>query len=137
MADLDFPVSPQKKQELVEKMERLGIREADLEETFVRSQGRGGQKVNKAATCVQLVHRPTGIAVKCQASRSQALNRFFARRLLVERIEEMVLGSKASSRKDAQKVRRQKMKRLKRAKQKAMATLRKEQSEGDEGSGTT
>ena len=61
-------------------MEALGIREQDLEESFVRGSGRGGQKVNKTNNCVYLRHTPTGIAVKCHADRSRELNRFLARR---------------------------------------------------------
>jgi len=83
-----FAVSPKKNEELRRQMETLGIREEDLEERFVRSSGKGGQHVNKASTCVQLLHRPSGIEVKCMGERSQSLNRFFARRLLLERIEE-------------------------------------------------
>ena len=71
-----FPVSPSKENQLIERMRRLGIREEDLEESFVRSSGAGGQHVNKTSTRVVLVHKPTGIMVKCQEARSQGLNRF-------------------------------------------------------------
>jgi protein subunit release factor B len=80
-------VSESKWRALRARMERLGIRECDIEEQFVRSGGRGGQNVNKTATCVVLLHRPSGIRVKCQIARTQADNRFFARRILCERIE--------------------------------------------------
>jgi len=70
------------------RMDLLGLREEDLEETFVRSGGHGGQNVNKTATCVMLCHRPTGLRVKCQDSRQQGLNRLLAREWLVEKIEE-------------------------------------------------
>jgi protein subunit release factor B len=83
---LTFAVSPEKNAELRRRMAALGVREEDLEERFVRSSGKGGQHVNKTATCVQLLHRPSGIEVKCMEGRSQSLNRFFARRLLLERI---------------------------------------------------
>ena len=82
-----FPVTPQKLAALRRRMEELGVRESDLEESFVRSGGKGGQKVNKVATCVVLVHRPTGTRVKCQKDRSQAMNRFFARRMLLDELE--------------------------------------------------
>lgn len=70
-------------------MRRLGVREADIEESFVRSQGPGGQNVNKVSTCVRLRHRPSGVEVKCSLRRSQAANRFFARVVLVRKIEEL------------------------------------------------
>ena len=82
-----FPVSPEKEAQLTQRMAALGVREADLEETFVRSGGHGGQNVNKTSTCVMLLHRPTGLQVKCQATRQQGLNRFIARRLLLDKIE--------------------------------------------------
>ncbi len=84
-----FPVSEEKNRWLKERMEALGIHEKDIEEKFVRSSGRGGQKVNKTSTCVFLRHIPTGIEVKCMRERSQSLNRFLARRELVERIEKL------------------------------------------------
>ena len=84
---LRFPVTPKKEKELFVEMARLGIRETDLIETFVRSGGKGGQKVNKSSSCVRLRHLPTGIEVKCQAERSQVMNRFFARRILAGKIK--------------------------------------------------
>jgi len=68
-------------------MRHLGIREEDIEESFIRSSGPGGQNVNKVATCVMLLHRPTGISVKCQKTRSQGLNRYHARCLLIATFE--------------------------------------------------
>ena len=70
-------VSPEKETALQEKMELLEIKESDIYEKFVRSQGHGGQKVNKTSSCVYLKHFPSGIEVKCQQERSQAMNRFF------------------------------------------------------------
>ncbi|MCX7634904.1 MAG: peptide chain release factor-like protein [Syntrophales bacterium] len=102
-----FPVSPEKEKELLDRMVRLGVAEGDLRETFVRSSGPGGQNVNKVATCVQLVHLPTGLTVRCSRERSQALNRFLARRLLLDRIERMREGlAKAERMRRARQARR-------------------------------
>src|SRR5207245_3098663 len=84
---ITFPVITEKEYQLARRMAALGVIEADLEETFVRSGGHGGQNVNKTATCVMLLHRPTGLQVKCQTTRQQGLNRFVARRLLLDKIE--------------------------------------------------
>jgi len=103
------------------RMTALGIRESDLEETFVKSGGHGGQNVNKLATCVVLVHRPTRLQVKCQATRQQGLNRFIARRLLLDKIEERQTGRVAAERARIEKIRRQKRKRSRRAKERMLA----------------
>ena len=116
-----FPVSAAKADALAARMERLGIREDDLEESFVRSGGKGGQNVNKVATCVVLVHRPTGTLVKCQRERSQALNRFYARRLLADKVERAILGKQSAEAKRIAKLRRQKRRRSRRAKEKMLA----------------
>jgi len=118
----DFPVGLDKQKALAARMEALGLREEDLEETFVRSSGPGGQNVNKVSSCVQLVHLPTGTIVKCGESRSQALNRFLARQRLVERIEEERLGLASARRQAIEKVRRQKRKRSRRAQEKMLET---------------
>ncbi len=112
-------------------MDLLGIKEADLEEKFIHSSKKGGQKVNKTSACVYLKHKPTGIEVKCQKERSQALNRFLARRILVNKIESLVLGRKAEERKEIEKIRRQKRKRSRRAKEK-MLRYKKMRSEKKE-----
>src|SRR5262245_16865095 len=116
-----FPVSPEKAAALAARMESLGIREADLEEQFVRSGGKGGQNVNKVATCVVLRHIPSGILVKCQAERSQAMNRFLARRLLVERLDAHVRGVAEARAAERSRIRRQKRRRSRRAKEKMLA----------------
>lgn len=87
-----FPVRVEKQKALEDRFRLLGIREADLKETFVRSSGPGGQKTNKSATCVLILHVPTGVQVKCQEDRSQAMNRFLARRILADRIEAFKTG---------------------------------------------
>jgi len=117
-------VSFDKEQMLQERMKKLGIYENDIIENFIRSGGKGGQNVNKVATCVVLQHRPTGMIVKCQQERSQALNRFLARRLLVRKIEERILGIKSDEQKKREKIRRQKRRRSRRAKNKMLADKR-------------
>src|SRR6478672_1669262 len=106
-----FPVSIEKEDQLSQRMASLGVQETDLDETFVRSGGHGGQNVNKTSTCVQLVHRPTGIQVKCQSTRQQGLNRFIARRLLLDKIEALRHGMASAERAKMEKIRRQKRKR--------------------------
>lgn len=101
-------------------MLELGIRESDLEESFVRSSGAGGQHVNKTSSCVQLLHRPTGLLVKCQDDRSQAVNRFLARRILVSRYEALILKRKTDEQQKWEKIRRQKRRRSRRSKEKML-----------------
>ena len=82
------PVTIQSAKDAIERrMKRLGVREADLSETFARSSGPGGQNVNKVSTAVTLVHALTGIAVTVQDSRSQSMNRRLARERLLDEIE--------------------------------------------------
>ena len=115
-----MPISKAKQDELKNKMERLSVKEDDIHESFTRSSGHGGQKVNKTSSCIYLKHIPTGIEVKCQKERSQSLNRFFARRLLLNKIEEMILGEESEEKKRIEKIKRQKRKRSKRAKEKIL-----------------
>jgi peptide chain release factor len=115
------PVRLEKEDQLALRMASLGVREADLEETFVRSGGHGGQNVNKTSTCVMLLHRPSGLQVKCQSTRQQGLNRFLARRLLLDKIERAETGHVESERAKIEKIRRQKRKRSRRAKARMLA----------------
>ncbi len=116
-----FPVSTEKEAQLMRRMIALGVRETDIEESFVRSGGHGGQNVNKTSTCVMLLHRPTGLQVKCQATRQQGLNRFLARRLLLDKIEARKNGFVAAQRAEIEKIRRQKRKRSRRARARMLA----------------
>ncbi len=120
------PVGSDKIKELEERMKSLGIREDEIEERFIRSQGRGGQKVNKTSSCVYLKHIPTGIEVKSQETRSQASNRFFARRVLADKIEDLRLGRDSSEARKRDKIRKQKQKRSKRSRSKMPISLGQE-----------
>ncbi len=126
-----FAVSSKKVKALYDKMARFGVKENDLEEHFIRSRGPGGQNVNKVSTGVYLRHFPTGVEVKVFSERSQALNRYMARKLLVNKIETMVLVGESEERKRIEKIRRQKRKRSKRAKEK-MLKMKRIQSEKKE-----
>ena len=110
-----FPVAPEKEALLIQRMAALAVREADLEETFVHSGGHGGQNVNKTSTCVMLIHRPTGLQVKCQTTRQQGLNRFLARQLLLDKVERLRQGYVETERARVEKIRRQKRRRSRRA----------------------
>lgn len=111
---VSFAVSEEKNRWLQEKMKALGIYEKDILEKFVRTSGKGGQKVNKTSTCVYLKHIPTGIEVKCMKDRSQSINRFLARRKLAEKIEALS-GNVTSHNIKTEKIRKQKSKNKKRA----------------------
>lgn len=113
-------VTSEKHKALKKRMRILGLFEKDMVEKFVRSRGKGGQNVNKTSTCVYLKHIPSGIEVKCQRERSQAMNRFLARRRLADKLEEMLLGEESERQQKMEKIRRQKRKRSRRAKEKIL-----------------
>lgn len=124
---MKFPVSKEKEEALEERLKTLNIHETDLDEQFVRSQGAGGQNINKTSTCVILTHRPTRIQVRCQKERSQALNRFFARRLLADKVEKHLYGLKLAEERERYRIRKQKKRRSRRAKMKMREDKEKRQ----------
>jgi len=107
-------ISPDKRKQLQSRQRQLGIQEADIVEKFIHGQGRGGQKLNKTASCVHVYHIPSGITIKCQKSRSQSDNRFFARRELVDKIESIQIGCRSSKQLKDAKTRKQKKRRARR-----------------------
>lgn len=109
-----MPVRPEKQKELAERMEYLGIKESDILEKFLTGSGKGGQKINKTSSCVYLKHLPTEIEVKCQQDRSRELNRFLARRLLCDKIEEHTSGASSEKQNTIEKIRKQKKRRARR-----------------------
>lgn len=113
---LSFPVSEGKNIELLNKMQKLGVREEDIVETFVKSSGKGGQNINKTNTCVQLFHKPSGLTVRCSIYRTQGLNRYKARRILCDQIELITQGKDSSIQKRIKRI--QKRKKDKKRKQK-------------------
>ena len=106
--------------ELAERMERLGLREEDLEESFVRGTGAGGQKINKTSSTVQLKHLPTGIEIRCQRERQQSANRVWARWELCEKVEEQRQAAKLETQNAREKTRRQTRKRPRGLKEKIL-----------------
>ena len=122
---MNGPVSTGKRKALAERMARLGIREQDLVERFIRGAGSGGQKLNKTSSCVYLRHAPSGIEVKCQRERSRELNRFLARRELCARLEERILGRESARQQEIERIRRQKRRRSRRQQQRILEAKRR------------
>lgn len=117
----DSIISNKKINALKKRLESLNILESDISENFIKGSGPGGQKVNKTSSCVQLTHIPSGIEIKCQKTRSQSLNRYYARSLLCDEIEDRLIQNESKRQQEIQKIKRQKRKRSKRAKEKLLA----------------
>lgn len=128
---INFGITQTKQKELEDKFNKLNIKENDIIEKFIHSSGNGGQNVNKVSTCVYLKYIPLNIEIKCQKARTQLLNRYYARKMLAEEIENRILGEKSKKQKEIEKKRRQKRKRSKRAKEKILE-LKKLNSEKKE-----
>lgn len=110
----DFGVTERKRTALLQRMQKCSLFEKDIEEAFVRSSGAGGQKVNKTSSCVNLKHVPSGLSVKVQKSRSQGLNRYYARKQMCELLENKQLGKTSPKAKKLEKIRKQKNRRKRR-----------------------
>lgn len=108
-----FAVSEQKNRWLAARMAELGVREEELEERFVRSSGRGGQHLNKTSSAVQVRHLPSGLEARCGRERSQSLNRFLARRELLDKLARS-RGLPTSATDEQEKIRKQKNRRHRR-----------------------
>ena len=117
-------LSAAKEAELRERMEKLHILDEDLVEKFIRGSGHGGQKINKTSSCVYLKHEPSGIEIKCQQDRSQAMNRYHARMELCEQLETIELGKKSAHKQAQEKIRRQKRRQSRRQRQKNVGLKR-------------
>jgi protein subunit release factor B len=105
---INFGITEQKKEEIQRRMQKCNLFEKDIEEKFVRSSGSGGQKVNKSSSCVYLKHIPSGLSVKIQKSRSQGLNRYYARKRMCELLENKLFGQESPEAKRIEKIRKQK-----------------------------
>jgi protein subunit release factor B len=113
-----FDVSPAKLADLKSRIARLAIDLGLIEEAFVRGGGKGGQKINKTANCVQLYYPPLDIRVRCQRERRRSLNRFLALRELVDQVEMRVSPQTSERLKEMERIRRRKSRRHERAEEK-------------------
>ncbi len=126
-----FAVSAEKNRQLQQKMAELGVSEEDLEESFVRSSGKGGQHINKTSTSVQLRQKPTVICVTASRERSQSINRFLARRELMEHLEQAQGGTPPEMQRIA-RLRKQKQRRKRRSRPPAVDSHHEQTAEPTE-----
>jgi protein subunit release factor B len=118
LVKLNFPVRAETLKKLEDRYNKLNLREEDLEETFVKGGGKGGQKINKTNSCVRLTHIPSKISISCQRDRSTTLNRFFARRLLCDKLEEKDQNILSEKEKQTLKIRKRKIQKKQRSRKK-------------------
>jgi protein subunit release factor B len=104
-------ISPEKQHALKLRLKELHVDDNSLEEQFVQGSGKGGQKINKTSSCVILKHLPSGLVIKCQESRSRELNRYYARKMLCDKLE----GKDSKKAKDLEKAKKQKKRRKRRS----------------------
>lgn len=112
---------PETIQRIQSRMALAELADADIEETFVRGSGSGGQKINKTSSCVQLKHLPTGTIIRCQETRSREANRWLAREMLAERLLQARESELSARRQEEEKIRRQKRRRSRRQKARMLA----------------
>ena len=113
-----FDVSPGKVEALLARLLRLKIDPRLIEESFARGGGKGGQKINKTANCVQLRYAPLDISVRCQKDRKRTINRFLALRELVDRVEMLVSPGTSARLKEFDAARRAKARRARKTEKK-------------------
>ncbi len=124
MADA-ITLSPETLERIKAKMAIAELSEEDIEESFLRGGGSGGQKINKTSSCVRLLHKPTGTQIRCQETRSREANRMLARRMLAEKLLEARKSAESARIQEAEKIRRQKRRRSRRQKARMLADKRK------------
>ncbi|MDZ4199865.1 MAG: peptide chain release factor-like protein [Kiritimatiellia bacterium] len=130
-----FGISPEKEADLRRRLDALGVAESDLRERFIRGGGPGGQKINKTSSTVCLRHGPSGLEVRIGSARSQAMNRFLARRELCERMEEKQRGEAGARQQAHERIRRQKRRRSRKQKARMLEDKRKQSTKKRERSG--
>lgn len=117
-------LNPETVARIVAKMAEAGVSENDIEETFIRGSGSGGQKINKTSSCVQLLYKPDGTVMRCQETRSREANRWLVRRMLVEKLLEARQSELSAKIQAIEKIRRQKRRKSRKQRAKMLADKR-------------